>query len=1145
MLIAVITLSGPSISNNRSHGVNGFRLSLAKARRRVKAIPYSKDYFSANSNYFLPRWAKALYSLSAQAASVPVVTLWRRALSSAITFCHRSPRAGDDSSVISNMSAYATSVLGRSVDVIPIEADKVDLPPANHRPIPLAKLLRPPFDRIFSKEGFKKLVKPEHTAVFASQAKEFFHFKTPSDYIQLLILLIGRKMVRFEDADIPGQLTNGAFGLLKPSGLIRLLIDMRRGNALLHGMKKVQALYEEALSLLPHGEGAQLRSKALDLFSPAMLSSVAGGVTKTESDLSNMFHSIQLPDFMQSYQALPPLPGSAVGMPNVRMVRPLLTTAAMGFVYAPLLAQVIHEATLLPALLREVRLAVPVHGSRRHQRVASLPVDDKGLIPLGRIPKDMLKDSLSPFELARRDFRNRVGTRISFGFFIYIDDHHAIYFDAEVPRQFMAAVADLRLLASIMVYSVVGFGIRASKLKFASAVPSPSLGYVVNLSQPVTVTYAKPEKISSLVQRTLCLVSQARTSMNNGVSFVVEVVFLQHLVHSWVWCIMVRRCLMSVFAEVFRLTTSRSLSGKVVLTIRALEELELAAFLAPLMQGAASPWAQTVGCFDACSSAYGVAYRQASQAVLEELGASVERHGAWSAFSTADDGSPLKARTAGRLACNAMEVSEWLRVDWKLKSDKKWCAARSAKFFSKPYHINFGELLAAEQYVRWCTKQPSRSADRRVVGVGDSMAAIGALAKGRSSIPAMNRVCRRIAALSLTMGMTMSWVWVRSGSNPADGPSRWPVVSKPVRQAGTGWIKDWATESGEARIPGPVRATGHKSPGKRKMRVGSVYKGKIIDIPENVVVRGDVGFGFLSVSRRSAAAYLRAWFAFHEWYIRHRIPGRAFDRSLGQYVWWCMQTGEVSRQQTSNLLACIAILDPHMVASGTLARARRGIRGWKRLVQEDSYLPVPRNMLIACCVELVRRGFHVVVAALLVGFDGYLRHGELTALLVSDVALPGDPRLFVNNGTACVFLRCPKYGSPQWVPIRSALAVAALHKLMARRRKDDLLFGDFTFRLLSLFKEAQVWAGFTKPIFVIHSLRHGGATHDHLNAVFTLEEIMRHGRWKGMECTRRYVQDSQALIMKVAAPKAVSDKVILYAKSDRVAAVWLRLTAWL
>ena len=48
-----------------------------------------------------------------------------------------------------------------------------------------------------------------------------------------------------------------------------------------------------------------------------------------------------------------------------------------------------------------------------------------------------------------------------------------------------------------------------------------------------------------------------------------------------------------------------------------------------------------------------------------------------------------------------------------------------------------------------------------------------------------------------------------------------------------------------------------------------------------------------------------------------------------------------------------------------------------------------------------------------------------------------------------------------------------------------------------------------------------------------------------MECTRRYVQDSQALIMKVAAPKAVSDKVILYAKSDRAAAVWLRLTAWL
>ena len=72
--------------------------------------------------------------------------------------------------------------------------------------------------------------------------------------------------------------------------------------------------------------------------------------------------------------------------------------------------------------------------------------------------------------------------------------------------------------------------------------------------------------------------------------------------------------------------------------------------------------------------------------------------------------------------------------------------------------------------------------------------------------------------------------------------------------------------------------------------------------------------------------------------------------------------------------------------------------------------------------------------------------------------------------------------------------------------------------------ESQGWAGFAEPIFAIHSLRHGGATHDHLNAVFTMEEIMPHGRWKGMECARRYVQDSQGLIMKVAAPNAVSDR---------------------
>jgi len=61
---------------------------------------------------------------------------------------------------------------------------------------------------------------------------------------------------------------------------------------------------------------------------------------------------------------------------------------------------------------------------------------------------------------------------------------------------------------------------------------------------------------------------------------------------------------------------------------------------------------------------------------------------------------------------------------------------------------------------------------RRVLLFSDSSAALGALSKGRSSRPAMLRVARQIAAISLGLGIRLFGRYVRSEVNFSDGPSR-------------------------------------------------------------------------------------------------------------------------------------------------------------------------------------------------------------------------------------------------------------------------------------------------------------------------------------------------------------------------------------
>jgi hypothetical protein len=60
----------------------------------------------------------------------------------------------------------------------------------------------------------------------------------------------------------------------------------------------------------------------------------------------------------------------------------------------------------------------------------------------------------------------------------------------------------------------------------------------------------------------------------------------------------------------------------------------------------------------------------------------------------------------------------------------------------------------------------------RVMCFSDSQVTIGALSKGRSSVPVINRLARRMAALTLGTRIKPYLRYVRTHRNNADGPSR-------------------------------------------------------------------------------------------------------------------------------------------------------------------------------------------------------------------------------------------------------------------------------------------------------------------------------------------------------------------------------------
>ena len=107
--------------------------------------------------------------------------------------------------------------------------------------------------------------------------------------------------------------------------------------------------------------------------------------------------------------------------------------------------------------------------------------------------------------------------------------------------------------------------------------------------------------------------------------------------------------------------------------------------------------------------------------------------------------------------------SRWTREDrWKLTYMGKW---------RQKEHTNINELRAVVGLLRHLARS-RKYWNQRLLLLCDSLVAIGALSKGRSSCAALLRLCRQAAAHMVAFGFLLYGRYVASEVNCADGPSR-------------------------------------------------------------------------------------------------------------------------------------------------------------------------------------------------------------------------------------------------------------------------------------------------------------------------------------------------------------------------------------
>jgi hypothetical protein len=579
-------------------------------------------------------------------------------------------------------------------------ARRVALPDGTLHVVPMTKVLPPELSQVYASElAGSALLRsaPERASLdVAAPLHRPRVAGSRSEYVRLVGRLLHCGMISWTSQP---RAVNGVFTVGKDADSDRLIIDAQPANRCFVDCPPVELPDPSHLVQLQVPSGAQL---------------FVG-----KSDLSNFYHHIGLPAWMQPYFALPSLTPeelASLGAPagTSGPLHPMCVTLPMGFSHAVFLAQQVHEHLVYNG---------PTPVLRREHSVLSM---------------------LSPQVTARSALHG-----------IVIDD----FFLFSLRR----GLAERQLRRVLAAYRKAGFVVKESKVVMPTSEPVKVIGFECAASS----LHLPLDSCLSLLAATFAVLRDGHVTGRG----------LAHLVGRWTWALLVRRPALSVLQHVYRFANvARGRRFRLWPCVR--RELTALVGLLPLLRCQLdAPLHSTLLATDASEFGAGVVSTPLTPTLLQRAWPmlSSRRRVHLQTLLHADSAanpllSPeLQLSDSHRAALQQTQC--WYASFYSDVLTARWSTLVSFAWRDPGEHINALELRTVLLAVRWLLSRPS-SLNSRVCLLVDSTVTLYSLWKGRSSSPALRMVLRPLAALLLAGGLTLCPGWVPSEINPADGPSR-------------------------------------------------------------------------------------------------------------------------------------------------------------------------------------------------------------------------------------------------------------------------------------------------------------------------------------------------------------------------------------
>ena len=267
---------------------------------------------------------------------------------------------------------------------------------------------------------------------------------------------------------------------------------------------------------------------------------------------------------------------------------------------------------------------------------------------------------------------------------------------------------------------------------------------------------------------------------------------VRRIVGSWVSVFLYRRPLLAIFDACFAWSGDRSVDPHRIDKLPSEVQTELleAALMSPFAEtDLRARFAAAFTASDASPYGAGAVTAEIPEEVAQEMWRYRDRRGAYVRLDDPD--------AAEGIECDAAVCGEHEReAPWRRPSSKKeWCSelVRGLQFRTslqytfrrRGAHINVCEHRGRRSWLRKLVRDPQNHGTRQLLGL-DSQVTVGSAAKGRSSAKAINHECRKTMPLLIAAEIQEGIFWVRSASNPADGPS--PGADPPRAEARLPWV---------------------------------------------------------------------------------------------------------------------------------------------------------------------------------------------------------------------------------------------------------------------------------------------------------------------------------------------------------------------